>query len=102
MELIETPVFTRQITEQLSDDDYRALQLYLPVRPESGAIIPRSGGLRKLRWRLPGRGKRGGARVSYYWMSAAGRLFLLFMYPKNVRSDLSERELHVLRRLVED
>ena len=46
MELIETPVFTRQITEQLSDDDYRALQLYLLIRPEAGTVIPRSGGLR--------------------------------------------------------
>lgn len=101
MELIETPVFTRQITEQLSDDDYRALQLYLILRPEAGPIIPRSGGLRKLRWRVPGRGKRGGARVIYYWMTAAARIFLLFMYPKNVRSDLSDQELQVLRRLVE-
>ena len=101
MELIETPVFTRQVTEQLSDDDYRALQLYLVLRPEAGAIIPRSGGLRKLRWGLPGRGKRGGARIIYYLMTAEARIALLFMYPKNVRSDLSEKELQVLRRLVE-
>lgn len=101
MELIETPVFTRQVLEQLSDEEYRELQLYLVLRPEAGALIPRSGGLRKLRWRLPGRGKRGGARVIYYWRSASGLLFLLFLYPKNVRSDLRPDELRVLRDLVE-
>lgn len=100
MELIETPVFTRQVLAALSDEEYRALQLHLVGRPDAGVLIPGSGGLRKLRWRLPGRGKRGGARVIYYWQSAVGQLFLLFLYPKNVRSDLSATELRVLRQLV--
>lgn len=100
MELIETPVFTKQVLAALSDEEYRALQLHLIGRPDAGVLIPGSGGLRKLRWRLPGRGKRGGARVIYYWRSAAGQLFLLFLYPKNVRSDLSATELRVLRQLV--
>lgn len=102
MELIETPVFTKQVLAALSDEEYRALQLHLVGRPDAGVLIPGSGGLRKLRWRLPGRGKRGGARVIYYWRSALGQLFLLFLYPKNVRSDLSAPELRVLRRLVAD
>ena len=102
MELIETPVFTKQVLAALSDEEYRALQLHLIGRPDAGVLIPGSGGLRKLRWRLPGRGKRGGARVIYYWKSAAGQLFLLFLYPKNVRSDLSAPELRILRQLVAD
>lgn len=101
MELIETAVFTRQAVAEGSAEEYRAFQLYLVLNPEPGAVIPGSGCLRKVCWWLPGRGKRGGARVIHYFKSAAGLLSLLFLYPKNVRSDLSPRELRVLRRLVE-
>jgi hypothetical protein len=102
MELIETPVFTRQVLAQLADDEYRMLQLYLLHHPERGVIIRGSGGLRKLRWQLPGRGKRGGARIIYFWKGARARLYLLFLYPKNVRSDLTRAQLRVLRALVVD
>lgn len=100
MELIETPIFTRQVTGQLADEEYRLLQLHLLQRPDAGVIIPGSGGLRKLRWRMPGRGKRGGARIIYYWKLARGRLYLLFLYPKNVRSDLTRAQLRTLRKLI--
>ena len=63
MLFIETPVFTNIVTELLPDDEYWKLQLALVLRPEAGKIIPRSGGLRKIRWKSGGRGKRGGLRV---------------------------------------
>jgi hypothetical protein len=101
MEIVETPLFTRQVIAELSPDEYRLMQLHLLQRPDSGPVIQESGGLRKLRWRLPGRGKSGGARVVYYWDKSASRLFLLFMYPKNERSDLTKAQLRTLRRLME-
>ena len=67
MRFVETPIFTRQIKEMLSEGEYRALQGALILRPAQGALIRGSGGLRKIRFGLRGRGKRGGARVIYYW-----------------------------------
>ena len=102
MELIETPIFSKQVLATWSDEEYRAFQLHLILQPDAGAIIPGSGGLRKVRWQMPGRGKRGGARVIYYWQDAGHRMYLLFLYPKNVRTNLSPAELRILRKLVSD
>ena len=66
MQIIETPIFTKKITEILSDEKYSELQWALIINPEVGKIIPGATGLRKVRWGLPGKGKRGGLRVIYY------------------------------------
>ncbi len=63
MVIIETPLFTRIIGELMSDDAYRQLQEALIERPEKGDLIPGSGGLRKVRWKLEGQGQRGGVRI---------------------------------------
>jgi mRNA-degrading endonuclease RelE of RelBE toxin-antitoxin system len=68
MQFIETSIFTRQVTSLLTDDEYSQLQVALFTHPEMGSIIPRSGGLRKVRWSMSGRGKRGGVRAIYYWV----------------------------------
>ena len=102
MQFIETSVFTRQVTALLADDDYRQLQAALSVHPDAGSIIPHSGGLRKMRWALAGRGKRGGVRIIYYWVVAQERILMLFMYPKNVQDDLTPQQLKVLRTIIEE
>lgn len=66
-EFIEVPFFTRALPNYLADDEYRELQQFLNANPESGAVVPGSGGVRKLRWSLKGQGKRGGLRVLYYF-----------------------------------
>jgi hypothetical protein len=99
--IVETKAFMSRITEMLSDDDYRLLQLELLQRPTVGSVIPGTGGLRKLRWGVPGRGKRGGARMIYFWHPTSGTLLMLFAYPKNEREDLTPAQREALRKIVE-
>ena len=101
MQFIETSSFTRQVTSLLTDDEYSQLQVALFTHPEMGVIIPRSGGLRKVRWSTSGRGKRGGVRAIYYWVVAEDKILMLFIYPKNQKDDLTPQQLEVLRKIVE-
>lgn len=101
MVIIETSVFTRQVQQHLDPEDYRKLQAVLTVRPDLGTVIPGSGGLRKARWGYQAIGKRGGLRVIYYWAVEQNQLLMLFLYPKNVRGDLSPSQLAQLRRIIE-
>ena len=99
---IETRLFTRLVQEYLSDDEYQALQKLLIERPEAGDVVPRSGGVRKLRWRAPGRGKRGGYRVIYFARIARGVIWMLTMYPKNVKDTIPADVLRRIREEIED
>lgn len=101
MMIIETPIFTKLITELMSDDEYFALQEALIMRPELGVVIKNSGGLRKLRWALQGCGKSGGVRVIYYWMNADEQLYMLLAYPKNEQENLTATQLNTLRAIVQ-
>jgi hypothetical protein len=100
--IIETTVFTRRIDELLTDDEYGLLQDELAARPDLGKIIPGSGGLRKLRWALSGRGKRGGARIIYYWVVNKNTILMLYAYAKNELTDLTPRQINLLRKVVEE
>ena len=102
MLFVETPVFTGLVRKSLDDDEYRALQLTLLLRPEQGPLIPGSGGLRKIRWGKEGRGKRGGLRVIYYWDKPSSRCFMLFLYAKNEQGDLTPSQVRTLARLVRE
>jgi hypothetical protein len=101
MRFVETTVFTEQIVDAIDDDSYRQLQVALILRPEQGALIKGSGGLRKIRWSVPGQGKRGGIRVIYFWHAGDETFYLLFAYSKNVQGDLTPAQVRTLRRLVE-
>lgn len=94
-------MFTKIIESLLDDDEYHKLQIALIKEPASGAIIKGSGGIRKLRWNGSGRGKRGGIRVIYYWLTEDEKLFMLYAYPKNQADDLSKSQLSQLKAIVE-
>lgn len=76
-----------------------ALERALVENPDVGALIPDSGGLRKVRVGLAGRGKRGGARVVYLHLPAKRRVYVLFVYPKNAKDDITPAERQVMKRL---
>lgn len=101
MYFIETNVFTKQVDTLLSPEEYRALQLAMALRPQNGALIRGSGGLRKLRWNSGKSGKRGGLRVIYYWLSHEETIYLVLAYRKTKQSDLTAGQLKVLRKLVQ-
>lgn len=101
MIIVETAVFTRRINELLLDDEYRELQAAIIVRPDLGDIIRGSGGLRKVRWKLRGRGKSGGIRVIYFWEVDDSEIRMLYAYEKSDQEDLTSDQLKLLKDIVE-
>src|SRR5580658_1114033 len=97
--VVETPEFLSATRRLLADEERALLVDYLAYNPTSGDLIPGTGGVRKLRWGLAGRGKRGGARVIYFHHDANLPLFLLTAYAKNQRDDLSQQDRNDFRQL---
>lgn len=101
MVIIETSVFTKQVDQILTEEEYQQLQIELINRPKSGVIIRGTGGLRKIRWSAKGKGKRGGSRIIYYWAVSEEQLLMLLVYTKKLQDDLSNDQKKVLRKIVE-
>ena len=101
MIFIETSIFTKEIKRLLPDEEYRALQGALHLRPDAGDLIRGSGGLRKIRWNLPGKGKRGSLRVIYYW-DTPDTIYMLLPYAKTEQEDLTPTQLKILNSLVKE
>ena len=101
MVIIETSIFTKRIKELMSDDIYSELQNALAAYPESGKLIQGSGGLRKIRWGIADKGKRGGVRVIYYFAISKNQIFMLMAYAKNERSNLTKEQVSLLKKVVE-
>jgi mRNA-degrading endonuclease RelE of RelBE toxin-antitoxin system len=99
MIFIEATPFTKYIYTYLTDDEFLGLQSFLLRYPESGKIVPGSGGVRKLRWAVAGKGKSGGVRVIYYFKKQDDEIWLLTIYSKSKKDNIPA---HVLRQIVEE
>ncbi len=101
-EFIETPFFAKAVERYLDDDEYAELQAYLNKNPQSGVVVPESGGVRKLRWAAEGRGKRGGLRIIYFVHRERGHIWMLAVYGKNVTENIPAHTLRAMKKAIED
>ena len=102
MVFIESKVFEKLREKYLDDENYRALQNFLVEQPLTGDVIQGTGGLRKLRWSANGKGKRGGVRTIYLYLTEKSHIHFLTLYAKNEVSDLTTDEKKILKRIVEE
>ncbi|MBW3554817.1 MAG: type II toxin-antitoxin system RelE/ParE family toxin [Gemmatimonadetes bacterium] len=102
LEFVWLPVFERSARKLLTEEDRRALEALLCEDPEAGDVIRGTGGFRKLRFPLTGRGKRGGARVIYFLDERCERVYMILVYAKGVRENLSRAEMNELARLARE
>lgn len=98
---VETPLFTRQIVENVSDEDYRAFQRELLADPERGELLVGCHGLRKVRMALGGRGKSGGARVIYLHLPEDHIIYLFLLFKKSDQANLSKAQRNQLGLLAD-
>jgi hypothetical protein len=101
MTVAELPEYQRRAGKLLSEDEQQDLVSYVAAFPRDGDLIKGTSGVRKLRWRRSGRGKSGGVRVIYYFHSERMPLYLLTVFAKNERVDLTQRERNELSKLVD-
>ena len=99
MIFIETSIFTKLIGKYLSDDEYADLQSFLLKYPKAGAVIRQTSGVRKLRWKIRGKGKSGGIRVIYYFKVSEDEIWMLTVYGKSERESIPS---HILKKIVEE
>lgn len=100
MTVVETARFLKDVKAMMSDSERGDLVAFVAANPEAGEIVPETGGVRKVRWALAGRGKRGGARVIYYYHSERLPVFLLAAYGKNEKANLTRGERNTMKRLI--
>ncbi len=100
--IVESAIFARKADELLSDENREALAAYLALFPNAGVVIPGSGGLRKLRWSLRLRGKRGGLRVVYFNQLQRGQVMLITVFSKRKRENFSGKELMLFKKAFDD
>ena len=98
--VVEVPEYIRRVERLLDEDERNNLTFHLSIHPKSGAVMLGTGGVRKLRWARKGKGKRGGVRVIYFFYDEDIPLFLLTIFGKGEKENLSKAERNELAKLV--
>jgi mRNA-degrading endonuclease RelE of RelBE toxin-antitoxin system len=98
---VESPLFTKQVHDYLTDEEYNVFQAFLATNPDTGAVVRGSGGVRKIRWSRKGTGKSGGVRVLYFARTEAGEIWLLLIYAKSATDSIPGYILKVLKEEME-
>ena len=98
--VVESDAFLADAKAFFTEDERAELVLYIAMNPDAGVIMPATGGVRKLRWGVQGRGKSGGVRVIYYFHNETLPVFMLNVFAKNEKADLSNAERNALRRYI--
>jgi mRNA-degrading endonuclease RelE of RelBE toxin-antitoxin system len=102
MVFVESPPFAVQVGHYLTEVERLAMEVWLMFQPDSGVLIPGTGGLRKLRWPSRGKGKRGGVRIIYYWAPSRSSIYLAAIYAKAKTSDVPRSVLGKIRHGVQE
>ncbi|MFT5521740.1 MAG: hypothetical protein ACI9IA_002345 [Enterobacterales bacterium] len=97
--IAETPPFIKKALKLLSSSERNELISYLSLHPKEGTIIEGSGGIRKLRWARGSSGKSGGVRVIYYYYNDSMPLYLVALFAKNEKANISDQEKSILKKL---
>ena len=98
---VETKIFSKRISGLINDDAFAEFQAELAQSPERGAVIEGTGGLRKTRCKVAGKGKSGGLRIIYLYVRVRGQIHLVFVYAKNEAEDLTPDQKRALKGIVE-
>jgi hypothetical protein len=99
--IVELKSFQNDADKIFTDPERESLSDFISANPLFGDIIPGTNGVRKLRWRARGSGKRGGARVIYYFRDLNMPVFLLAVYAKGEKMNLTMSEREAMHRLVD-
>jgi hypothetical protein len=99
---VESPLFSKNVLDYLTDDEYGVFQKFLATNPDTGAVVRGSGGVRKVRWSRRGTGKSGGVRVLYFVRTEVGEIWLLLIYAKSAVDSIPGHILKSLKKEMEN
>ena len=98
----ELESFIKSSNKIMKEDEIKEFIDHISLNPKTGDVIPDTGGIRKVRWKIKNKGKRGGARIIYFYYNENVPLFLLYAYAKNEETDLSSTKKKVMKNLVNE